>query len=100
MAGEGAAGGFDRGIAAEMDGERAAAVAAGGDFAAIRIPEAGADGGGVAGFDEDELVETDAGTAVGEVADLIFCQGDRGLAGIEQQEIIAEAVHLEEAGHG
>ncbi|GGI79214.1 hypothetical protein GCM10007973_14780 [Polymorphobacter multimanifer] len=99
-AGEGAAGGFDAGGAAEIDGQGPAAVAAGGDFAAVGVPEAGFDAGGFARLDEDELVEADAGAAVGEVSHLLGGEGNGVFPGVEQHEIIAQAVHFQELRHG
>ena len=87
-------------LAAFQQGDAAAGIAAGLDLAAVGIPDPHADVGRLRGLEQDHLVAADAGAAVGDRPARARVHLDRRLAGVENDEVVAEAVHLAEAeGH-
>ncbi len=82
--------------------DAAAGVAAGGDLAAVGVEDAHADvGDRLRGRrHDDQLVAADAGAAVGDDANDRGRQIDRRLPRVEDDEIVAEAVHLDEGQGG
>ena len=98
--------GLDRGGAAAGLGHQEPADAAGGvaaglDLAAVGVVDAHEGfGRGLAALDSDELVEADAGLPVGKSADHRGGGAHGGPPRVNDQKIVAEAVHLAERDHG
>src|SRR5262249_43988915 len=79
--------------------DAACAVAAALDLIAVRIPDAHLGVGAIFWTADDEhLVVADAAVAVADQACSLRRHRDRVLAGIDDDEVVAEAVHLEK-GH-
>ena len=74
-------------------------IAAGLDLAAVGIPDPHPDVGDVGRLEQDHLVAADARAPVGDRARPRRVHRHRALARVEDDEIVAEAVHLVEAGH-
>ncbi len=79
-------------------GDAPAGIAAGRDLAAVGVADAH-EGQGTAGprrLQENELVTTDPGSAIGDGAHQGRGQGDRVGTPVDHHEIVAEPVHLDE----
>ncbi len=95
--GDDPASGFDSRSAAVEQGYRARSIAAGSDFAAIPVKNSHVEIGIGARFEQHELVATDPFAAVRDRRGGSRCDRRQGIgARIEHDEIIAEAVHLDE----
>jgi len=89
--------GLDRGAAAfELD-HAAAGIAAALDLGAVRIPDPHPEVSDVGGLQQDHLVAADAGAPVGNGARARCIHRHRSYPGVEDHEIVAEPVHLDEA---
>ena len=86
------------GLATQEVGDAARGVAAGFGLAAIGIADAhqNPSRGMTRRFEEDHLIASDAGAAIGERAYTPCADGYRATAKIEHDKVIAEPVHLEE----
>ena len=84
-------------LAACEQGDAARGIAAGFDLAAVGVPDAHADVGDVGRLEQDQLVAADAGAPVGDGARLRRVDRERALARVEDDEVVAEAVHLAKA---
>jgi hypothetical protein len=93
-AGDDAAFGLDPGIAAFEQGHAARGIAAGLDLAAVGVEDAHAKVGQVRRLEQDELVASNAGTTVGERARTGGVDRDRLGPRVEDNEVVAEPVHL------
>ena len=85
----------------QQPADAAGGVAAGLDLAAVGVVDAHEGvGAGFGRLDGDELVEADAGRAVGKPRGSPPASGARSAPRVNDQKIVAEAVHLEERDHG
>ena len=91
--------GLDRGAAALEQHDAARGVAAGLDLAAVGVPDPHAQVGDVGRLEQDHLVAADAGAPVGDRARPRLVHRHRAFARVEDDEIVAEAMHLVEARH-
>ncbi len=90
------------GLAHQQVGDAAGGVAAGAGLGAVGVADAH-EGVGVAvrrRLDDDELVAADAGAPVGDRGGAGRREAERAGALVEHDEVVAAAVHLEEARHG
>ena len=88
---------LDRPRAEQRDAARR--IAAGFDLAAVGVPDPHPHVGDIGGLQQDHLVAADAGAPVGDRPRPRRVHRHRALAGVEDGEVVAEAVHLAEAGH-
>ena len=108
LGGQVAGGGADdlgaaAGLARQQIGDAAGGVAAGPGLGAVGVADAH-EGIGVGVWrrrlDGDELVAADAGAPVGDRGGAAGREAERAGALVEHDEVVAAAVHLEEARHG
>jgi hypothetical protein len=85
---------FASAFVGQQQADRAAGIAAGFDFAAVRIEDAHAHIGAVCGFEYDQLIAADPGLAVGERGGAARCHRQSARARVDHDEIVAEAMHL------
>ncbi len=91
------------GFARQQVGDATGGVAAGAGFGPVRIADAHERigvGMGRRGVDHDQLVAADAGSSVGDRGGAGWREVKRMGAHVEHDEVVAAAVHFDEARHG
>ncbi len=77
-------------------GDAARGVAAAFDFRSFAVPDAHAHIGDGRAFEHDHLIAADAGRAIGNGAGLRFAERNGTVTRVENDEIVAETIHLPE----
>jgi len=94
------AGGLDAGLAALDQGDAARGVAARFHLAAVGVPDPHSHVRDPGRLEHDHLVAADPGPTVGDRPGARLVHRHRAVAGVEDDEIVAEPVHFAEARHG